>query len=208
MELKLNNVNEVKMGITSTTIPVYGAAFEGDSGIVLDNFSFRGISGVELDYFSESYLKKVQELRPYDLLIFHYGPNLLFKPNLTDFSWYTKKMQPILQKLKNSFPQTSLMIISTADKGFPYDGEWHTAKGVRPLIDAQYAMARNTGIDFFNLFNAMGGEDAIVNWAEADTVLANKDYTHVNHRGAKKIAAFIFNAILKEYNEYEKPVDK
>ena len=208
LELKLNNVNEVKMGITSTTIPVYGAAFEGDSGIVLDNFSFRGISGVELDYFSESYLKKVQELRPYDLLIFHYGPNLLFKPNLTDFSWYTKKMQPILQKLKNSFPQTSLMIISTADKGFPYDGEWHTAKGVRPLIDAQYAMARNTGIDFFNLFNAMGGEDAIVNWAEADTVLANKDYTHVNHRGAKKIAAFIFNAILKEYKEYEKPVDK
>jgi len=208
LELQLNNARELKLSITSTEIPLYGAAFEADSGVVLDNFSFRGISGIELDYFTEAYLQKVQATRPYDLLIFHYGPNLLFKPNLTDFSWYSKKMQPTLQKIKNACPGTSLLLISTADKGFRYDGSWHTAKGVLPLIDAQYSMSKNTGADFFNLYNAMGGEDAIVRWANADPALANKDYTHANHRGAKKFAEFIFNAIMKEYQEYEKHNNK
>ena len=113
-------------------------------------------------------------------------------------------MQPTLQKIKNAFPQTSILLVSTADKGFSYNGSWHTAKGVQPLVDAQFTMANNTGADFFNLYNAMGGEDAIVRWVNADTSLANRDYTHANHRGAKKIAEFIFNAIMKEYHEYEK----
>ncbi len=208
LNIDLNNGQELKLGNSSTAIPLYGAAFETDSGIVVDNFSFRGISGIELDYFSPDYLKKLQEIRPYDLLIFHYGPNLLFKPNLTDFSWYIKKMQPTLQKIKNAFPGTSLLVISTADKGFRYNGEWHTAKGVRPLIDAQYGMSSANGIDFFNLYNAMGGEDAIVRWVNSDTALANKDYTHANFRGARKFAEYIFNAIMKAYREYEKLADK
>ncbi|MBK7882816.1 MAG: hypothetical protein IPJ81_02500 [Chitinophagaceae bacterium] len=208
LELPLNSANELRMSIASATIPLYGAAFESDSGVVVDNFSFRGISGTELDYFTENYLQQAQATRSYDLLIFHYGPNLLFKPNLTDFSWYTKKMLPVLQKIKNAFPQTSVLLISTADKGFSYNGSWHTAKGVKPLVDAQYTMATSTGVDFFNLYNAMGGEDAIVRWVKADTALANKDYTHANHRGAKKLAEIIFNAIMKEYQEYEKYANK
>ncbi len=207
LPLQLNS-KELKLSINSAAIPLYGAAFEADNGIVLDNFSFRGISGVELDYFTTEYLQQVQSVRPYDLLIFHYGPNLLFNPNTTDFSWYTKKFQPALQKIKNAFPQTSILLISTADKGFSYNGSWHTAKGVQPLVDAQYITAKNAGVDFFNLFNAMGGEDAMVRWVKSDTALANKDYTHATHRGATKLAQIIFNAIMKEYKYYEKYADK
>ena len=71
-------------------------------------------------------------------------------------------MQPVLQKIKNACPGTSVLMISTADKGFSYNGSWHTAKGLESLIDVQYNMAKNIGADFFNLYNAMGGEDAIV----------------------------------------------
>ena len=204
LDLPMNNAKEARISISSTTIPLYGAAFESDSGVVVDNFSFRGISGIELDYFTGDYFKQIQATRPYDLLVFHYGPNLLFKPNLTDFSWYAKKMQPALQKIKNACPNTSFLLVSTADKGFSYNGSWHTAKGVEPLIETQYTMAKNIGADFFNLYNAMGGEDAIVRWVTADPSLANKDYTHANFRGAKKIAEYLFNAIMNEYKEYEK----
>lgn len=202
------NTNELKLGINSNTIPLYGAAFEADTGIVVDNFAFRGISGIELDYFTEKYLEQVQAVRPYDLLIVHYGPNLLFRPNLVDFGWYAKKMQPTLQKIRMAFPQSSVLVISTADKGSKYDGEWHTQKGVRPLIDVQYNIARNVGADFFNLYNAMGGEDAIVRWVNAEPALANRDYTHANHNGAKKIAEMIYTAIMKEYKDYERSADK
>ena len=208
LDLQLNNAKELKLGISSSVIPLYGASFEADSGIVLDNFAFRGISGTELDYFSGNYLKQLQATRPYDLLIFHYGPNLLFKPSLTDFSWYVKKMQPTMQKVKSAFPETSFLMISTADKSSNFGGTWHTSKGVLPLIDDQYGIAKNIGADFFNLYNAMGGEDAMVRWVNADPPMAGKDYTHPNHNGAKKIAEYLYNAIMKEYQEYEKHNNK
>lgn len=207
-DVRYDSAKELKLGISSADIPLYGAAFESDSGIFIDNFSFRGISGVEFKYFSEDFLKQIQKTRPYDLLVFQYGPNLLFRPNLTDFSWYEKMMLPTLKKIKAAFPETDILLISTADKGFNYDGSWHTAKGVKPLINVQYDMAQNTGADFLNLYNAMGGEDAIVKWVQGDTVYANKDYTHVNFRGGKRLADLIFNAIMKEYDDFEKHMDK
>ncbi|UAY52424.1 SGNH/GDSL hydrolase family protein [Ferruginibacter albus] len=203
-ETKVNEGKELKLGFSSPDIPLYGAAMEADSGIVVDNFSFRGISGVEFKYFSEEFLKQVQQERPYDLLVFQYGPNLLFKPNLTDFSWYQKMMLPVLKKIHGSIPDADMLIISTADKSFKYDDGWHTAKGVQPLIDVQYGMAKNCGADFFNLYNAMGGEDKMVSWVQGDTVYANKDYTHVNFKGAHRFGNYIFNAIMKEYDDFEK----
>lgn len=208
LDTKTTNPKEVKVSISSANIPLYGAAFEGDSGIVLDNFSFRGISGVELNYFTPEYLKKVQETRPYDLMIFHFGPNLLSDPNMTNFKWYTKKMQPVLQKIREALPQINILLISTADKAYNYDGSWHTEKGVLPLIDAQYSMASSVGASFFNLYNAMGGEDAMVKWVTGDTVLARRDFTHPNNIGAQKFADLISTAIMNEYKEYEKNYNK
>jgi len=72
------------------------------------------------------------------------------------------------------------------------------------LVDGQYDMARATNIDFFNLYHAMGGENSLVNWVEGDTTYANKDYTHVNSRGGKRIANYLYSAIMNDYNDFEK----
>ena len=54
----------------------------------------------------------------------------------------------------------------------------------------------------------MGGEGAIVNWVQGDTVLARKDYTHPNPKGVKVLANLIYQSIMDEYNNYEKSVQK
>jgi len=204
-DVVFDSIKNVRISVSSKDIPMYGTAFESNHGIYIDNFSFRGITGVEFNYFTPEFLQQIQKTRPYDLLIFQYGPNLLFRPNLTDFSWYCKKMQPILKKIKDAFPQTSILLVSTADKDFDYDGgAWRTEDGVEPLVDGQYDMARATNIDFFNLYHAMGGENSLVNWVEGDTTYANKDYTHVNSRGGKRIANYLYSAIMNDYNDFEK----
>ena len=109
-----------------------------------------------------------------------------------------------MEKIKNAFPNTSILIISTADKDYRYDGEWHTEKGVLPLTDVQYSLASDAGFDFLNLYNAMGGADAMRGWVEQDPPLANKDYTHVNHRGATKLAGIIYKAIADELYDFQK----
>jgi hypothetical protein len=48
----------------------------------------------------------------------------------------------------------------------------------------------------------------MVKWADADTTLANKDYTHFNFRGANKVAHLFFNEIDKAYSSYLKSVKK
>ena len=159
---------------------------------------------MELANFNEAFLKEIDQKHPYDLVVLQYGPNLLFKGELTDFSWYQKKMEPILKKLKADFPQTDFLLVSTADKGYRYGGEWQTQKGVEPLIDAQYDMASASQMDFFNLYHAMGGNGQMINWVNAKPSLANKDYTHVNSRGATAIAELIYTAIINEYNAYSK----
>ena len=209
-QLELIHINrkEIKIKTAGTGIPFYGAAFESDSGIVLDNFSFRGITGLEFNYFSQQFLANIQSVRPYDLLIFHYGTNLLFKPQLHEFGWYADMMYPVLNKIKSALPVTSMLLISTSDKGGSYNGEWKTAIGVKPLVDVQYNIANKIGAGFYNLYNGMGGEGTIVNWVQGDTVLARKDYTHPNSKGAKVLANLVYQSIMDEYNNYEKIVQK
>jgi hypothetical protein len=44
----------------------------------------------------------------------------------------------------------------------------------------------------------------MVKWADADTSLANKDYTHFNFRGASKVAGMLYKELDREYNDYLK----
>lgn len=192
----------VNMG-SNINLPVYGASLEGDTGITLDNYSFRGISGIELSEIPGGYFRMVNELYPYDLLILHYGPNLLFKPELTDFSWFEKKMQKTIQHLKKNMPHTSILIIGSADKASLTEDGWETALGVEPLIETQHKLAVKNHCAYWNLYANMGGQNSMVQWAEQNPIMAGKDYTHLNQRGAHRVATMLYKALLTNYNHDE-----
>ncbi|MEI6948677.1 hypothetical protein V9K67_15900 [Paraflavisolibacter sp. H34] len=179
--------------------PIYGFSFEGDSGVYVDNFSFRGIIGTELAHLDSSLLGTISRVRSYDLIIFQYGPNLLYKPALQDFASYREPMEEVVEKFEQAFPGASTLLVSTADKSFRYGGKMATALGVEPLLETQNEVALNTRSNLWNLYRAMGGRNSMVRWVEGDTTLANKDYTHVNRPGARRIGTLLFEAIMKEY---------
>lgn len=183
------------------SLPVYGAAFESDGGVYVDNFSFRGISGIELAKLSRDMWEDVQRVRPYDLVVLHYGANVLWKPELTDYDWFEKPMSKVADSLRSRLPHTSILIIGCADKSYRKDGEYVTAPGVKALLKTQQKIASRYGFAYWNLFHAMGGEGAMKKWVESDTALANKDYTHFNFRGASKVAGLLYKAIMDEYEQ-------
>ncbi|MGB4774615.1 MAG: hypothetical protein WBP45_05555 [Daejeonella sp.] len=200
--LRTDIATAIKVDIADHTLPVYGISFESESGIIVDNFSFRGITGIEYNKIDSNFLKAIDAENPYDLIIFQYGVNLMFRPNEMNFSWYAKMAMPALKKLKSSFPAADFLLMSTADRAFNYDGEYKSAKGIDSLIKVQAVLAYETGSSFYNHFETMGGHDAIVRWAAATPSLANKDYVHPNHRGAEILAGYFFKAIMKDYNNY------
>lgn len=67
----------------------------------------------------------------------------------------------------------------------------------------QYKVALKTGVAYWSLCGAMGGEGSMVTWADADKPLANKDYTHLNFRGAETVGILIYDFLMKEKAKYD-----
>lgn len=185
--------------------PFYGVCFENGNGIYVDNYSFRGISGVELGHLSADMIRRMQQERPYDLVVMHYGANVLFRPELTDYSWYERPMKKVMDSLRQDLPGTSFLIVGTADKSYRKADKYITAPGVEALLKVQHDLAAGHGTAYWNLFAAMGGEGSMVKWVEGDTVMANKDYTHFNRTGAAKVGALLYKAIMNEYRLAQQP---
>jgi lysophospholipase L1-like esterase len=206
--LSKDNYSKVNLDVADPTLPVYGISYESASGVIVDNFSFRGITGIELAKVKDALLIDLAKNNNYDLIVFQYGVNLLFRPNDLNFNYYAKAFKPVITKFQKCFPDASMLIVSTADRAFRYNGEYHTAIGVDSLVKIQAKIAYETGASFYNQFQSMGGHDAIVDWAKRSPSLANKDYIHPNHRGAEVLANYLFEAILKDYDKYLKKQQK
>ncbi|RFS23830.1 hypothetical protein DVR12_08025 [Chitinophaga silvatica] len=193
------------MSYSGNTMPLYGVCFESGNGVYVDNYSFRGISGIELGHLSAAMIRQMQEERHYDLIVMHYGANVLWKPELTDYSWYEKPMTKVVDSLRQDLPGTSFLIIGTADKSYRKADKYVTAPGVPALLKVQHDLAAIHGTAYWNLYAAMGGEGSMVKWVEGDTVMANKDYTHFNRTGAAKVGALLYKALMNEYRLAQQP---
>ena len=194
----------IKVGVNDERLPLYGISFETASGIIVDNFSFRGITGIELAKIDSAFLAAIAENNSYDLIVFQYGVNLLFRPNDRNFNWYAKALSPVVRKFRNCFPRADMLIVSTADRAFRYNGQYSSAVGIDSLVKIQAVLAYETGSSFYNQYESMGGKNSIITWANMKPSLANKDYVHPNHRGAEMLGGYFFEALMNDYRKYVK----
>ena len=187
----------------SSLVNIFGFSIEGDSGVYVDNFSFRGNSGMPLTKITAQVLSGINNFQDYNLIILHYGVNVV-SSRVTDFSWYERGMTEVIKHFQSVMPNASILIITTPDKSIRQKGVMITDPSVPLVVEVQKKVAQKTGVAFWNLYEAMGGDSAMVRWVEGDTVYANKDYTHPNFRGAKRIADMLYGHLMTEYNAYAK----
>ncbi|RZJ53981.1 MAG: hypothetical protein EOO44_06625 [Flavobacterium sp.] len=186
----------------SDSIPIYGFNFDNGSGVHVDNFSQRGNSGLPISMFDAGVMQAFNNNLKYDLIILHYGTNVL-NYGTKNYSWYQKGMTKTVNKIRESFPGVSILIVSTADKSTKYDLEMKTDSAVVPLMKAQKRYALDTESGFVNLYTLMGGDGSMVKWVDESPTRANKDYTHFNQRGAKAIGNLLYSQLDKGYEEYK-----
>ncbi len=187
----------------NTPLDIFGFSMECDSGVIVDNFSFRGNSGLPIQKVKKTIYSATNACFDYDLIILEYGLNAV-DPRVTDFSWYEKGMNVVIKHIKASFPNASILLISVGDKSYRKEGVYQTDPSVPILVEAQKRMARDNKLAFWSLYDAMGGYGSMVKWVEGDTTFANKDYTHFNFKGARKVGKLLFSKMITEYNDYNK----
>jgi len=188
--------------VKADSIPIFGFNFDNGKGVHVDNFSQRGNSGLPISTFNPSVMQSFNAKLGYNLIILHYGTNVL-NYGTKDYTWYDRSMTKTINHLKECFPGVAILIISTADKSTKYDMEMKTDSAVVPLTIAQKRYALKTESGFVNLYTLMGGDGSMVKWVEEEPAKANKDYTHFNHRGAKKIAELLYDQLNKGYEKYK-----
>ena len=175
---------------------LFGVAMESNSGVILDNVSMRGAAGFTLANIPDPTLADFARLRPYDLIIIHFGLNVASdKAHAANYKAYIRRMQQAIEHLRKAYPEASVLVVSIPDRDQRTDAGIMTMKGVESLVAYQQILAANCHVSFFNLFNAMGGRESMKVLVEKGW--ANKDYAHLSFRGGRYMAEIIFKALTE-----------
>jgi hypothetical protein len=113
-------------------------------------------------------------------------------------------MSKLISSFKLAFPGTPILLLSVSDRSTRRQGEFVTMPVIPLLIKAQERIAFENKLLFWNLFEAMGGENSMASFANAKPALANKDYTHLNFAGGHKIGLSLANSFIHEVEMYKK----
>lgn len=178
----------------------YGVSLENGNGIYVDNFPIKGNSGVSLVDIPKDVLKDFHEIMNYKLIIINFGINVL-SPTYSEYTWYEKRMIKVVNYFKEAFPETSILIVSVGDKAIKKGSRFITDPQTPMLLEAQKNVAEKTGVAFWSLFEAMGGENSIPQWVSAGPPLAFRDYCHLTYEGGTRVADLLTKALMDEFNK-------
>lgn len=199
-----SNKKEITLQIEDQgTIPFYGVSFASETGVIVDNLSIRGNSGLPLRRLNARLMNHFQQHMNYDLLVLAYGTNVFNISYEKSYAWYRRRMEKVVAHLQKGFPNADILIMSVPDRAVKVDETLQTPKKLREFVQEQAKIAKNTKTTFFNFFDAMGGEGSMVEWAEGEPSLANKDYTHFNSLGAEKGARIFYQWLMNQYDTYK-----
>lgn len=176
----------------------YGVSLESGNGIYVDNIPIRGNSGVSLEDIDGKILNDIKRYMNYDLIILNFGINAV-QAGETRYTWYKKKMIKLIEQLKTSFPDISIILVSTGDRSIKKGNKLVSDPEIIPLINAQKEISKESQVAYWDMQAAMGGNNSMTNWVNENPPLAFKDYIHLTYDGGKIIAKLLFEAILKDY---------
>lgn len=185
------------------SLHLFGASFEGGPGVYVDNFSLRGNSGISLTGISRNMMARFNTFRDYKLVILQFGLNMVVEDSL-NYKAYVKRMVRVIDNMKTSFPKASFLLMSVSDRSTNSTGKFETMNAIPAMRNAQRMIAQETGIAFWDMFEAMGGENSMVRFVTSKPALAAKDYTHLNFKGGKKLAGSFVRSLLYSKELHEK----
>lgn len=197
----LRKVSYTLSGAPEGTL-LYGVAHESERGVVLDNFSLRGSSGVAIAALPLSTLHQFARLRDYDLIVLHFGLNMVDDANDEGaYHSYVHTMGRAIEHLRAAYPRSSILVVGVPDRDQRTAEGLTTMEGVATMIAYQQLMASEHHVAFYNLFQAMGGPGSMN--ALVEKGMANKDYTHINSAGGRHVARIIFESLMAGYRLYQ-----
>jgi len=179
---------------------IYGISFESEGGVQMDNIAMRGGSGLIFTSMNRANQQAMLDHLSPGLILLQYGGNVVPYMNA---KYYRRAFKKQLQFFKETCPDTPVIIIGPSDMSLRVDGRFTTYPGLEAIRDALQAAALESGFGFWDLYEAMGGENSMASFVHADPPLASTDYVHFTGLGVNLVAEMFYNALMLELNEFE-----
>ncbi len=195
---------EVTLKVTSGSVRFYGADFRKGPGVV---YSSLGINGANVTLLSNTFNEahwdaELHHYKP-DLIIVNYGTNESGFPNFVDSTW-GHEMRKAVARLQRAVPEASILLMSPMDRGTKAaNGEIDTIPTMPRLVATESKVAAETGVAFFDTFEAMGGSGTMGRWYTSEPRLVGSDYIHPMPAGARIVGELLFSALRDGFNQFK-----
>jgi lysophospholipase L1-like esterase len=191
--------------VTGGSVRLYGADFRKSStGVV---YSSMGVNGANITLLSRAmngshWTAQLHHYNP-DLVVLAYGTNESGYPKFVDNTW-GPELKLAVHRVRAALPNVSILLMSPMDRGERNKaGDIDTIAALPRLVKIESQIAAESGVAFFNTFQAMGGEGTMARWYAAEPRLVGADYIHPMPNGAKIVGELLYSALRDGYNEYK-----
>jgi len=180
---------------------IYGISLDCKQGIAVDNIAMRGSSGTDFVQISRSAISRIYAQNHVKLIIWQFGVNVV--PYLIEnFEFYEKSVSAQLRHIKAAFPDVAILVVGVSDMSRKEDGEVLSYPNLPYVRDAQKRAAFANGCAFWDLYEAMGGKNSIIQWAHHKPALASRDFIHFTREGARFTGEMLYNELMTEYSKF------
>lgn len=197
-----SNEKNITFSFSGESPLIYGINIDGTKGISVDNFGIRGHSGNGLLKIEKSLLAKEIKQSNTRLVILQFGANTI--PGVTSkkmLDYVAKEFSRLFNKFKQANENLSILVVGVGDMATKIDGEYTSYPMIPDIRDAIKNAALESGCAYFDLYEFMGGKDAILAWSKKG--LASKD-GHFSPRGQQIVADEIFKSLNDEFKLFKK----
>jgi len=197
-------ISEVELKFESKISPqIYGVSLEAPHGIQVSNIAMRGSSGTIFHKLDRELFSEMHAELNTSLIILQYGGNVMpYMEDSAQAETYGRQFYNQIRIIQKAVPNASIVLIGPSDMSMK-DGEFYkTYPLLEAVRDALKQAAFKAGIGYWDMYEAMGGQNSMPSWVSADPPLAGTDYTHFTPRGARIISEFFYKALIIEYETY------
>jgi len=199
------DANTVRVEVIRGSVRLFGLWAEKESpGVVYSSLGLNGAGAQTLlRFFEPSHWKQQIEHQSPDLIVINYGSNESDFPKYVD-GVYASELRELIDRVRGAAPKSSILVMSPMDRGTrQMGGEIVTLPALQRVVKIQQQIAGETGVAFFNTYEAMGGSGTMARWYAAKPRLVSADFLHPMPAGAEKVGELFDQALYAGYVQWK-----
>ncbi len=180
---------------------LYGVMLDHGYGVAVDNIPLRGSSGSQFTMITDTLLRTNYRQANVGLIILQFGGNSVPSIfNQSKLDSYCVNIERQIQRVQQACPDATILFIGPSDMSTRKGGTLQTYPFLPPLIDSLRNISLRNHVAYWDLYEAMGGENSMIAWVQNG--LAGPDYVHFTTAGARKVGNILSNNFSTMYEFY------